>query len=114
MKLKMTTLLVRNSIHRSPLRSGFLLVLALAWFALLPTAQAQLPSPTPDGGYPNQNTAEGANALFSLTDGIANTALGFNALYSNTSGSSNTATGSSALFINTADNNMALGCEDLL
>ena len=36
-------------------------------FALSPTARAV--TPAPDGGYPNNNTAEGDNALFSLTTG---------------------------------------------
>jgi trimeric autotransporter adhesin len=104
MKTKnMTALHLRNSISRSPLRRGFLLV-ALAWFALSPMAQAV--SPPPDGGYPNDNTAEGDNALFSLTSGAGNTATGFQALYSNTTvappaGADNTATGSQALFSNT-------------
>jgi hypothetical protein len=40
---------------------------ALACFALLPGAQAV--SPPPDGGYAGGNTAEGRNALFSLTTG---------------------------------------------
>ena len=31
-------------------------------------------SPAPDGGYPNNNTAEGADALFNLTTGVGNTA----------------------------------------
>ena len=35
-------------------------------FALLSTAWAQLPSPSPDGGYANNNTAEGTGALFSI------------------------------------------------
>jgi len=42
----MTTLHLRTSIGRSPLRLALLLIplaLALAWFALSPTAQAQLP-----------------------------------------------------------------------
>jgi hypothetical protein len=83
------------------LRYGlFLIPLVLAAFALSPTAQAQL-SPPPDGGYPNDNTAEGTDALFSLTTGPENTAIGFDALYSNTTGDSNTATGSQALFSNT-------------
>jgi hypothetical protein len=34
-------------------------------------------TPPPDGGYPNKNTAEGQDALFSLTFGTANTANGF-------------------------------------
>jgi len=42
-------------------------VFALACFALLPGAQAV--SPPPDGGYAGGNTAEGQNALFSLTTG---------------------------------------------
>jgi Chaperone of endosialidase len=98
--MKTTIPLTRDSISRSPLRYGlFLIPLVLAAFALSPTAQAVVPPP--DGGYPGQNTAEGMDALFSLTTGTDNTALGFNALYSNTTGDSNTATGSQALISNT-------------
>jgi hypothetical protein len=100
----MTTLHLRKSINRSPLRRGFpvvLLALALALFAPSRTAQAQLPSPAPDGGYPNQNTAEGDGALQSVTTGSNNTANGFDALFSNTTGINNTATGVSALLSNT-------------
>jgi hypothetical protein len=87
--------------NRSPLRHGlFLIPLVLAAFALSPTGKAQL-SPPPDGGYPNDNTAEGTDALFSLTTGPDNTGVGFETLYSNTTGDSNTATGSLALFSNT-------------
>jgi len=96
---KTTTPLARDSISRSPLRYGIFLI-ALACFALSPTAQAQL-SPAPDGGYPNDNTAEGTDALFSNTTGSENTANGFQALFSNTTGDSNTATGSTALTTNT-------------
>src|SRR6266853_303829 len=81
---------VRNSTNRSPLRRGFLLIpltLALGWFALSQTAQAV--SPPPDGGYPDENTAEGDDALFSLTTGNNNTAIGFDARYSNTTGPDN-------------------------
>ena len=84
------------------------LLLALA--AFLPTAQAQLPSPTPDGGYPNENTAEGTSALFSVTSGNHNTATGFQALFSDTTGTANTATGHNALGSNTTGNdNTATG-----
>jgi hypothetical protein len=76
----------------------------LACFALSPAAQAVVPAP--DGGYPNENTAEGTDALFNLDTrtGFGNTALGHTALYSNTTGSANTATGDFALFSNTTGN----------
>jgi hypothetical protein len=114
MKTKnMTTLHLGNLISRSPLRRGFLLVtLALCCVALSPMVQAV--SPPPDGGYPNGNTAEGTNALLSLTSGSDNTANGGYALYFNTSGTGNTANGRYALysnatgFYNTADGDYAL------
>jgi hypothetical protein len=117
MRSKMTTLLVRNSINRSPLQHGFVLVslvLGLNWFALPGAALAQLPSPTPDGGYANANTAEGDGALNSLTNGIDNTASGFEALFSNTTGNFNTANGASALRLNTTGSaNTATGFQTL-
>src|SRR5438552_4988762 len=95
----MTTLHLRKSGGRSPLQYGlFSAALALACFALSPTAVAV--TPAPDGGYANQNTAEGDDALFSLTTGPSNTAVGFQALYSDTTGGNNTATGYAALFSN--------------
>ena len=99
--MKTKSPLITNSMTRSPSRYGlFLIPLLLAAFALSPTAQAQL-SPPPDGGYDGNNTAEGTDALFSLTTGTDNSAIGFDALYSNTTGDSNTATGSAALMSNT-------------
>src|SRR5438477_6714266 len=105
----MTTLQSRKSSGWSPLRLGlFLIPLALAWFALSPTARAV--DPPPDGGYPNQNTAEGDGALFSLTSGGQNTAIGFNALFSNTYAYQNTAVGANALYSNTTGGaNTAIG-----
>jgi hypothetical protein len=86
--------------------------LALACFALVQNTQAV--SPPPDGGYPGANTAEGTDALFSLTSGIANTAVGFNALHDNTTGTHNVAIGSSALASNTTGSfNMAVGTDAL-
>jgi hypothetical protein len=82
------------------LRTGYLfLVTGFALLVVSPIAHAV--SPPPGGGYPNQNTAEGDNALFSLTTGTQNTATGFQALFSNTTGGLNTATGSGALQSNT-------------
>src|SRR6266480_2602571 len=105
----MTTLHSRKSMGSSPLRLAFILIpLALACFALSPTVWAV--DPPPDGGYPGQNTAEGENALLSLTTGTSDTAIGFQALRDNTEGSLNTATGSLALGSNTTgSNNSAFG-----
>jgi hypothetical protein len=80
--------------------------------AAIPNAQAV--SPPPDGGYPNFTTAEGQNALLSLTSGAANTAVGWSSLLSNAGGSFNTATGAGALLFNTADANTAFGAAALL
>jgi hypothetical protein len=80
----------------------------LACFGLLPKAQAVVPAP--DGGYPGSNTAEGTDALFFLTSGVANTALGFTALHDDNIGSFNTAVGSGALLDNTSGSrNTAVG-----
>src|SRR4029077_18345151 len=88
--------------RRSPLRRGFFpMLVLLAMIAVSPTARPQLPSPTPDGGYPNGNTAENDSALFSLTTGLDNTAIGNHALFSNTTGSNNTANGWQAMAFNT-------------
>ncbi len=101
----MTTVHLRKLIGRSPLRRGFALIpLVLACFALAPAPKAFAVTPAPDGGYPNFNTAEGTNALFSLTNGDRNTANGFAALYSNTGGFQNTANGAAALQHNTTGN----------
>src|SRR6266550_8101054 len=110
MKIKnMTTLQLRNSLNRSPWRCGvFLLPLALACFGLLPAVQAV--QPPPDGGYLGFNTAEGHDALFSLTNGGFNTAIGVRALYGDTTGIGNTAVGAFALMTNSAgDWNVAVG-----
>ena len=89
-----------------------LITLALLCFALLPRVQAVVPAP--DGGYPNFNTAEGQNALFSLTSGAGNTALGWFSLNSVTTGSLNTAVGAGTLVLNTGDQNTATGAGALL
>jgi trimeric autotransporter adhesin len=89
--------------------------LALACFALLPSAQAatpeNLPAPPPDGGYAGFNTAEGLNALKNVNTatGVFNTALGFNALSADTTGAHNTAVGGQALLNNNGSFNTAVG-----
>src|SRR6476660_1408542 len=113
----------RNSTHGLPhkeqlpraqalqLIRGFLLIaLLLAWFALASAPDAFGVVPAPDGGYPGGNTAEGDNALFSLTTGTGNTAIGSNALLHNTTGRNNTADGDVALENNTTGiDNTAIG-----
>src|SRR5438105_15338753 len=90
---------VRGSIRCPPLRRVFLFVpFLLACFALSQTAQAVVPPP--DGHYANRNTAEGEDALFSLTIGVDNTALGFQALYNGSSATGNTTVGSQELLSN--------------
>ncbi len=89
-----------------------LLRLALICSVLLPNAQAVVPPP--DGGYPGFNTAEGQNALFSLTTGAANTAVGWFSLQGVSEGSFNTATGAGALLFSTSDQNTAFGAAALL
>jgi len=86
---------------------------ALVCFGFLPTMQAV--TPTPDGGYPGGNTAEGGSgALFSLTTGTNNTAVGSSALFSLTTGIQNTAVGAQALKNNTANDNTAEGFQTLV
>jgi len=90
----------------------FLATCVLACLGLSPTARAV--KPPPDGGYAGENTAEGRQALFSLTTGTDNTAMGFDALFSNTTGGNNTAVGVQALSSNVASNdNTAVGSQAL-
>ena len=91
----------------------FLITLLIA--CLEPSQNAHAVTPPPDGGYPGGNTAEGDNALLSLTSGSYDTALGFRSLEKNTGGNFNTAVGALALFINnTGIENTAIGAGALL
>jgi Chaperone of endosialidase len=101
-QLKTRTSLPKYFSHRA-----LLLALALTCLALSPTTQAVMPPP--DGGYPGNNTAEGDNALLSLTSGNGNTAEGNGALYSLTTGFNNTAIGFQALYNNNGGHNTANG-----
>ena len=91
---------------------SILLILSLVCIGLLPNLQAV--SPPPDGGYLGGNTAEGQDALLSLTTGTYNTAIGFLSLKSNKTGVFNTAIGAGALLVNTANENTAIGAGALL
>jgi hypothetical protein len=81
-------------------------------FGVLPKAQAVVPAP--DGCYPNFTTAEGCNALLSLTSGAANTGVGWSSLLSVSTGSFNTGVGAGTLALNTGDSNTAVGVAALL
>ena len=88
------------------------ILFALGCFALCPRMQAVVPAP--DGGYPGGNTAEGQDALFSLTTGMFNTAVGFFSGHAFTAGNLNTAIGAGALLLTTAEENTATGAGALL
>ena len=107
-KQNMTTLHLKKSMDPSRSRLALLLIpLVFACFVLSPTAQAVVPAP--DGCYSNFTTAEGCNALGSLTTGAGNTGVGWYSLFSNATGSFNTGVGVVALALNNADNNTAVG-----
>jgi hypothetical protein len=119
----------RDRIRSLPLRSGLLLVPLIALcFAILPQIRAgeqsrtgeqtragEHPevSPPPDGVY-GGSTAEGFNALHSLTSGGFLTAIGWESLASNTTSSYSTGVGAGTLALNNADENTATGAGALL
>ena len=85
----------------------------ITYLAFAPFVRAV--DPPADGGYPNQNTAEGEDALLDLTGGFFNTAIGYHALSDDPSGSLNTALGAQALLLNTTGmSNTASGSQALL
>src|SRR5947207_12842628 len=91
--------------------SAILVTLALLCVSLQ-TSRAVVPPP--DGCYPGLTTAEGCNALASLTTGIANTAVGWFSQHAVMGGSYNTAVGAGALDLNNANENTAVGTGALL
>ena len=95
--------------HRSRGRCAFFSLLIM-YFASSPVAKAVVPPP--DGGYPGFNTAEGQNALFSLTTGSADTAVGWFSLFSNNDGSFNTAVGAGTLLFNLGNQASGEGTQD--
>jgi Chaperone of endosialidase len=101
-----------NSLLQPKSTPPLLISLTLLCFALLPKVEAVVPPP--DGGYPGANTAEGQQALLSLSGGTFNTALGWSSLKSNIAGNYNTGVGAGALVLNTSDQNTATGAGALL
>ena len=111
--MEIMTSLISNSLIGRFLQSNVIfVVLAVPCLTVLPKSQAVVPAP--DGGYSGFNTAEGTNALFSLTAGAGNTAVGWYSLFSDTSGGFNTAVGAGTLLFNNADANTAVGTAALL
>jgi hypothetical protein len=94
--------------------SSLLIVFALACFGLASAPNAFGIIPSPDGGYPGFNTAEGQNALFSLntSTGLANTAVGWFSLKSDVNGSFNTGIGAGTLLLNVGDTSTGDGTEN--
>ncbi|PYK13233.1 MAG: hypothetical protein DME65_02570 [Verrucomicrobia bacterium] len=93
------------------IQSSFALVALLILSSdLCPNTLAIVPAP--DGGYPGGNTAEGQNALLSLTTGTYNTAVGLFSLRSNTEGNFNTAVGAGTLLANVGDPDASDGIEN--
>src|SRR5437016_1254321 len=87
------------------------IVSGLACFALCQQVQSATDTPDP-GSKPVSNTADGQNALLSISSGIHNAAFGFDALLSNTDANFNTAVGDDALDSNVdGSNNVAIGDE---
>ena len=105
----MTTLRLRKSIGRSPLRVAFLLIpLVLTCFALSPTARAHRARHQTEA-IPTATRLRATDALFSLTTGTDNTAIGFDALFGNTTGSDNTANGEACSLTTPPASNTATG-----
>jgi hypothetical protein len=94
---------------KTPIRL-FLAILCLSAAGL----KIQAVSPPPDGCYNNFTTAEGCDALNSVTSGTGNTAVGWRSLFLDTIGNSNTGVGGGALALNNADSNTAVGAAALL
>jgi len=89
--------------------ASLLVIFALACCGLFSIRNAFGVVPAPDGGYPGFNTAEGTNALNSVTTGVGNVAVGWYSLFSNTDGSFNTALGAGTLLFNVGDQSMRAG-----
>jgi len=83
-------------------------------YPMAAASKANAVNPPPDGGYPNFTTAEGTNALKTLTTGAANTAVGWYSLFGDTTASFNTGVGAGTLLFNNGDQNTGIGVAALL
>jgi hypothetical protein len=101
--------------NRSSLAIFITILFVLTCFGLLTRMQA-VPEvvPAPDGCYPGFTTAEGCDALSSLTTGVGNTGVGWRSLFSVSDEGFNTGVGAGTLVLNTADSNTAVGAAALL
>jgi hypothetical protein len=95
-------------------RATPIFLVAVAYFALCPMAQAENPPRAPDTALAGGNTADGHLALAGLTTGLYNSAFGVFSLLSNGAANFNTGVGAGALLSNTATENTALGAGALL
>jgi hypothetical protein len=91
----------------------FTVLSALVCFGLCQQVQSATDTPDP-GSVPLSNTADGQNALLSITTGIYNSAFGFDSLLSLTDGPFNTGLGAGTLLLNTGSTNTAVGAGALL
>src|SRR2546421_4052841 len=101
-------------LHPMKIQTPSILIILMLVCAVAAGPNLRAVVPAPDGGYPGGNTAEGQNALLSLTSGGFNTGVGFLSLRSNTTGSFNTAIGAGTLLANTGSQNTAVGAGALL
>ena len=102
--------ITKSTMHSGAVPRCGIIALLFVCFGFLPKGQAV--NPPPDGGYPGGNTAEGQNALLSLTSGTFNTAVGFLSLTNDATGQFNTAVGAGALFANIGDPTSGAGVEN--
>src|SRR6266540_2327052 len=113
-KLQSVNANLGNPMNHAPLSCrSFLIPLILVCFALCQQVQSATDTPDP-GAKPLSNTADGANALLSITTGLYNSGFGFDALLANTDASFNTGLGAGALLLNNANENTGVGAGALL
>jgi hypothetical protein len=104
---------VRNSKNYPPAPHGLFLIALIAWFGLLSGAKAVEPAAT-DTALAGGNTADGQNALLSLTTGTFNSAFGFDSLLLLSDVSFDTGLGAGALLVDNGGTNTAVGAGALL